>query len=82
MVLDRAKQRMEKYTDDLEISNAKIYLTYMQKIIEKGESFVASEIERLKRILDGEMSEAKRAEVTKRANVIDTFHAAARKDEL
>ena len=81
-LVESAKELVEKYSEAMDKSSANIYVTYMQKIIEKGESFVTAESERLKRLLEGEMSEAKRTEVTKRANVIDSFNWEKQKDEL
>ncbi|XP_063723320.1 endoplasmic reticulum resident protein 29-like isoform X2 [Symsagittifera roscoffensis] len=82
-LLETAKAQMEKYSDDAEKASAKVYVTYMKKIQEKGDEFVHLEAERLQKILGASMSSMKRVEVTRRANVIESFKAsAAEKDEL
>jgi len=82
-VLKSAGERAARYEDTTEAASAKIYITYMNKVVEKGDSFVEVEKERLHKILSGSMSRAKRQEVTKRSNIIQAFKTVPLdKDEL
>lgn len=68
---------------------AKVYIAYMDRIIERGGlTFVQAEKQRLKKVLEGKVSDAKKEDLKKRLNVLESFSlpekldAAAVKNEL
>ncbi|XP_013772581.1 endoplasmic reticulum resident protein 29-like [Limulus polyphemus] len=67
--LDKEEER--KYGD--------VYVKMMQKIIERGNGFVASEAERVKNIKNGKITDAKKEEMQGRLNILESFK---QKDEL
>lgn len=45
----------------------------MEKILEKGDDFVQSEIDRVKKLLSGKVSDEKKKEMSTRLNILQTF---------
>lgn len=58
------------------------YVKFMKKILEKGDSYVTTEIARLERMLEGAMVADKRDNMFKRKNILNQFAAAMNKEEL
>jgi len=58
------------------------YVKVMKKILDKGESYIQTEISRLEKILAGHMTSDKRDQMFKRKNVLNVFKEANVKDEL
>lgn len=54
-------------------SFATYYVKVMKKMIDKGNNFVKNEIERLGRLLAGDVSAKKNDEFTKRQNILRKF---------
>ncbi|CAH0595127.1 unnamed protein product [Chrysodeixis includens] len=54
-------------------SSGKIYKTVMEKILEKGEEFIQTEHERVKKLLSGKVSDEKKKELGNRVNILLTF---------
>lgn len=56
----------------------------MEKIIEVGDDFINTEQQRLKKLLDGKISEEKKKQLAIRTNILQSFQQAAKKvsDEL
>lgn len=56
----------------------------MDKIIETGDDFINTEQQRLKKLLDGKISEEKKKQLQIRTNILQSFHYATKKhsDEL
>jgi len=67
-------------TDPEYKKSGEYYVKAMKKIIEKGESYVGTEIARLERMLGGNMKVAKRDQMFKRKNILSVF--LKQKDEL
>lgn len=63
----------QKKLNDKDAVSGKIYKTIMEKIIEKGDDFVNTEYERVKKILSGKVSEEKKKEIGIRINILQTF---------
>jgi len=78
---DREKllEEASKVTDGLEgkdKSSGDIYLKLMQKVIERGDKFVLSELERVKNLLSGgKMNDSKRKDLQQRVNIIQSFRS-------
>lgn len=53
---------------------AKIYIAYMERIIERGGlTFVQAEKQRLKKVLEGKVSDTKKEDLKKRLNILESF---------
>ncbi|CAH2986185.1 unnamed protein product [Chilo suppressalis] len=53
--------------------SGKIYKTIMEKVLEKGDDFVKSENDRVKKLLSGKISEEKKKELGMRLNILQSF---------
>lgn len=58
------------------------YIKVMKKIQNKGEDYVANEVSRLERMLEGSMVAEKRDSMFKRKNILNQFAKAMQKEEL
>lgn len=56
-----------------DIASGKIYKTVMQRIIDKGDEFVGTENKRVKKLLNGKVSNDKKKELENRLNILQTF---------
>ena len=50
-----------------------VYVKAMQKIAEKGNEFVESEIARVEKLSEGKVSDTKKAQLKDRANILTSF---------
>mmetsp|Transcript_79643 Transcript_79643/g.192986 ORF Transcript_79643/g.192986 Transcript_79643/m.192986 type:complete len:102 (-) Transcript_79643:203-508(-) len=66
----------DQYSTD---RKAAMYVKIMQKIKEKGEAYIASETERVTKILQGQLAAEKKAEMEDKMKILGVF---ASKDEL
>jgi len=73
---------VEEETDPDHKKSAEYYLKYMKKIVEKGESYVGTEVDRLTRMLEGNMKAEARDGMFKRKNILSVFLKAMQKEEL
>ncbi|GIY71099.1 endoplasmic reticulum resident protein 29 [Caerostris extrusa] len=79
VILSEAKEVAAKLNPDEEKKSAEVYIKMMQKVIERGVGFIASERERVKNIKDGKITSAKKEEMQGRLNILHSFTV---KDEL
>ncbi|XP_052248541.1 endoplasmic reticulum resident protein 29-like [Dreissena polymorpha] len=56
--------------------SAEMYVKTMQKVIEKGDDFVDSEIDRLEKLRSGKLSDKKKEQLSDRLNILSTFSVA------
>ena len=71
--------------DKAKKSKAEIYVKIMRKVASDGQTFATSEIERVKKILDGKLSASKKEQMEQRINVLKSFVATEpqkKKEEL
>ena len=71
--------------DKAKKSKAEIYVKMMRKVASDGQTFATSEMERVKKILDGKLSAAKKEQMEQRINVLKSFVATEpekKKEEL
>lgn len=61
---------------------AAMYVKIMQKIKEKGEDYVASELKRVSKIAEGKVAPEKKAELEDKIKILSIFSEKAGKDEL
>eukprot|EP00794_Sanderia_malayensis_P018781 gene18781-20672_t len=77
-VITEAKAAIDGQEDQ---KAAKYYVKVMEKMVEKGDDYAAKELERLERMLGGQMSSSQVDNVYRRKNVLNQFKPAA-KEEL
>uniref|UniRef100_A0A2A4K2Z3 Endoplasmic reticulum resident protein 29 n=1 Tax=Heliothis virescens TaxID=7102 RepID=A0A2A4K2Z3_HELVI len=70
-VLKKAEEFVKNM--DKDSSSGKIYKTIMEKILEKGDEFVQSENERVKKLLSEKVSNEKKKQLGTRINILQTF---------
>ncbi|GFY38666.1 endoplasmic reticulum resident protein 29 [Trichonephila inaurata madagascariensis] len=78
-ILSEANQIASGITSTEEIKYTDVYIKMMQKVLERGDGFIASEKERVKNIKDGKITAAKKEEMQGRLNILQSF---IKKDEL
>ncbi|GBP00557.1 Endoplasmic reticulum resident protein 29 [Eumeta japonica] len=88
---EKLLKETESFIKELESKNAasgKVYKTVMQKIIDKGDSFIKTEFDRVKKLTKGKLSEEKKKELGTRLNILQAFqlhekqHDFTEKEEL
>ncbi|CAL1281643.1 unnamed protein product [Larinioides sclopetarius] len=79
VILSEAKQKVAEVSSAEEKKSADVYIKMMQKVIERGVGFIASEKERVKNIKEGKITTAKKEEMQGRLNILHSFSV---KDEL
>lgn len=75
----------EKARDKLKEEKAKkadIYIKLMHKIVSDGDSFIDKEMERVKKVSEGKVSESKKKQLEERINILKSFSRQKSKDEL
>lgn len=78
-ILSEAKEVLSTISEDGEKRSADVYIKMMQKVIERGVGFIASERERVKNIKEGKITSIKKEEMQGRLNILHSFKL---KDEL
>lgn len=72
-LLLEAEELWDKAEGFQEQKSAEIYVKSMRKINEKGDQFIATERERINKILKGDVSKEKKQDFTVRLNILDSF---------
>lgn len=72
-VADEAIELAETYTTKKEEQTAKIYVTYIDRIIARGASFALAEKQRLKKVLNGKVTDEKKKDLKLRLNILESF---------
>ncbi|XP_050409963.1 endoplasmic reticulum resident protein 29 [Patella vulgata] len=80
-ILARAEKAAEGLEDKAEKTSADTYVKTMSKILEKGEEFIDTEINRVEKLRDGKVSEKKKEQLGERLNILTSFQMRM-KDEL
>jgi protein disulfide-isomerase A6 len=73
-VVKRAEEAAKALTGDDSFAG-KVYTKVMSSIVEKGKDFVATEIQRIEKLLKGSISNTKLDELIKRKNILSAFSA-------
>merc|ERR1711885_85271 len=79
---EQAIMDIEKSFDLGNKKSGEYYLKVMKKIMDRGDSYVETEIARLKNLLEGQMKVDKRDQMLKRKNILNVFKNAIVKEEL
>jgi hypothetical protein len=77
----QAEKALEAITDPEKAKKADTYVKIMRKVSAEGESFISAESDRVKKILEGKLSDSKKKLMQQRTNVLRSF-SFAQKDEL
>ena len=75
----------EKVRDTLKDEQSKkadIYIKVMHKVASEGEAFIDKEMERVKKVMEGKVSEGKKKQLEHRINILKSFARQKTKDEL
>ncbi|KAH8283599.1 hypothetical protein KR018_008696 [Drosophila ironensis] len=65
--------KLEEFTEPEAQQNAKAYVAFMRKIQGQGYGFVEEETKRLLRLKAGKVTEAKKQELQRKLNILETF---------
>jgi len=80
-ILQQAEKLASEITEEPKKTRASIYVKTMQKVIEKGDEFVANELIRVEKLANGKVSDNKKAQLKDRASILTSFQLGM-KDEL
>ncbi|CAG5135366.1 unnamed protein product [Candidula unifasciata] len=80
-VLEKAELAVQQLTQESEKSAADVYIKTMKKVLEKGDSFIESEVLRVEKLRSGKVSDKKKEQLNDRLNILTTFQVGVR-DEL
>ena len=80
-ILDKATKQSLALDDEKTKKSADVYVKIMQKILVKGNEFVATEMTRVEKLSKGKLSENKKAQLKSQANILMSFKNTIR-DEL
>lgn len=83
-IVEKAETMKEAITSDaVKKERATVYVKAMQKVIEKGDSYIDTEIARVEKLSEGKVSEKKKAQLKDRASILTSFQLRmSKKDEL
>lgn len=74
-VVDEATTLLKSYAGKKDESVAKYYVAYSERIVERGVTFIDAEKQRLKKILNGKITDTKKADLRTRLNILESFAA-------
>ena len=81
-IIDEAQKLVESFKEDeVKSTRASVYIKTFQKMLEKGDDFVNSELKRVETLLDGKVSDKKKVQLRDRSNILTSFQLNM-KDEL
>ena len=73
-VMKEATKVIEELKESKDKTSGDIYIKLMQKVLERGDKFLLSELERVKNLLSGgKMNDAKKKNLQQRVNIIQSF---------
>ena len=72
-IVAKAEKKMDDFTDENKKFSASVYVKTMQKILEKGDSFVKSELERVEKLSEGKLSDKKKGQLKDRASILTSI---------
>lgn len=77
----QAEKALGAITDQEQAKKAEVYIKVMRKVSAEGEAFISAESDRIKKILEGKLSDSKKKLMQQRTNVLKSFSFVL-KDEL
>ena len=87
--VEKRKRILEEASADVELiesndekkTRANVYIKTMEKVLEKGIGFIASEMERVEKLSEGKVSDRKKQQLKERVSILTSFRTHI-KDEL
>lgn len=81
-IIVEAEKARDKLQDD-KAKKAETYIKIMHKVVSDGEEFITKETERVKKLSEGKISDAKKKQLEQRINILNSFsRQKTKKDEL
>lgn len=80
-ILDRARALADTISEEPKKSRVVYYVKTLEKIVEKGDDYVDSELKRVEKLSEGKVSENKKAQLKEKASILTSFQM-RQKDEL
>lgn len=71
-VIDKAQAAAEKVSEDLK-ERATIYVKTFQKLLEKGNDFISTELSRVEKLSEEKVSAKKKQQLKDRASILTSF---------
>lgn len=83
-IITSAEDKRINLSTDSERAAAEMYIKAMKKVVEKGDVFIDSELERLEKLRSGKLSDKKKEQIGERLNILASFSLSRQhlKDEL
>ena len=84
-IIEKAQEKADSYEEEVTKTRATVYVKTFQKMLEKGDDFVKSELKRVDTLLEGKVSDKKKAQLRDRSNILTSFEmrmSSDKKDEL
>ena len=84
-IIEKAQEKADSYEDEITKTRAAVYVKTFQNLLEKGDDFVKSELKRVDTLLEGKVSDKKKAQLRDRSNILTSFEmrmTTDTKDEL
>ena len=84
-IIQKAQEKADSYEDEITKTRAAVYVKTFQKMLEKGDDFVKSELKRVDTLLEGKVSDKKKAQLRDRSHILTSFEmrmTTDTKDEL
>ena len=72
-LLNSAEEEKDKLELEEQKKSAEIYIKVMKKMLEKGKGFVAMEIERVKKLMNKKVTDAKKKSFEAKQNILASF---------
>ena len=82
-ILEKAQKAADAIETEEKKSRANIYIKTFEKVLEKGDSFITTELTRVEKLSEQKVSENKKAQLKNRAHILTSFQMRLNmKDEL
>merc|ERR1711976_787172 len=72
-VVEKAQKAADEITDENVKERAIVYVKTFQKVMEKGNEFVSTELARVEKLSEGKVSEKKKSQLKDRASILTSF---------
>ena len=79
-ILERAKNHADNISEEPKKGRATYYVKTLEKILEKGNEYVDTELKRVEKLAEGKVSDNKKSQLKEKASILTSFQM--RKDEL
>ena len=77
-IAQQASNALSNVEDEKEKKSTKFYVKVMNRVISKGEAYLATEPVRLKKLMGSQISDGKKQEFQRRLNILTSFPKGAK----